>query len=451
MAPGFRGLLAAVLLAQGTSLAAEPADFTLSETEQQRPRLPAVLPVREQAQIVDNILRERLDTLIPQLMRESRIDFWIVSAREYFEDPITASLLDAESMHARRRTILAFYDPGEGRPVERLTISRYGMGGLFKPAWEPERQPDQWRALADAIVARNPTAIGVNTSGASAFADGMTYSEYRAFEAALPEKLRPRIVPAESLAIRWLEQRTSQEMAHYPMVLRTAHAIIAEAFSDKVVVPGKTTVDDVVWWYRQRLSDLGLTPWFQPSVGIQRQGTKGMLEGAAIIQPGDLLWTDFGITYLRLNTDTQHLAYVLRPGEREAPAGLRAGLRAMNRVQDILRGEFREGRSGNETLAEARTKAIAEGLDPSIYSHPIGLHGHGAGPAIGFWDNQSPDPRGSGAVRAGTAWSIELTNRMAVPEWGGQIVDFRGEENAWFDGSSVRFIDGRQTELTLIP
>jgi Xaa-Pro aminopeptidase len=176
-----------------------------------------------------------------------------------------------------------------------------------------------------------------------------------------------------------------------------------------------------------------------------------MLEGNEVILPGDLLWTDFGITYLRLNTDMQHLAYVLKPGESKAPAGLRQGLANSNRVQDMLTRHFALGRSGNEVLALTRAEAAAAGLDASIYSHPIGLHGHGAGPSIGFWDNQKADPRGNGLIAANTAWSIELTTFASVPEWDGQRVDFRAEENAFFDGTNVRYIDGRQTEITLIP
>ncbi len=206
-----------------------------------------------------------------------------------------------------------------------------------------------------------------------------------------------------------------------------------------------------MWWYRQRLADLGVATWFQPSVGVTRRGEKAMLEGDTVIRPGDLLWTDFGITYLRLNTDTQHLAYVLRPGETQVPAGLRAGLADANRVQDALLSSFRAGASGNAVLAAARAKAIAAGLKPTIYSHPLGYHGHGAGPAIGFWDKQTGDERGAWTVHPNTAWSIELSAARAVPEWGGQEVSFRTEEDAYFDGSRVRFLDGRQTEITVIP
>lgn len=446
---GMRMGLAAGWLVTALPVAAAP--IPMSETEQAAPAMPPIMPQRERAAVVDRMLKERLDTVIPRLMREQKIAMWVLAAREYFEDPVTATMLDAESFHARRRTILVFFDPGGGKPVERLTVSRYGLGGLFAPAWDPAKEPDQWKALAALIAARDPANIAVNTSALTAFGDGMTHSQYAAMTAALPEKYRQRIVSGETLSVRWLETRTPSELAIYPGVVRMAHALIGEAFSRKVVTPGKTTADDVVWWYRQRLSDLGLEPWFQPSVGIQRAGSAGMLGGDTVIQPGDLLWTDFGITYLRLNTDTQHLAYVLKPGETEAPAGLARGLAATNRTQDILRSGFRTGASGNAILAAARAKAKAEGLDVSIYSHPVGFHGHGAGTAIGFWDNQAGDERGAYPVHPNTTWSIELTSYSAVPEWGGQRVDFRSEEDALFDGRSVRFLDGRQTQLTLIP
>jgi len=439
----------AALLAASPALADAP--LPLSETEVAAPALPAILPPRARADLENRILRERLDTLIPQIMRAEGIDLWLLIAREYFEEPVVATMLDAENMHVRRRTILLFHDPGEGKPVERLTVSRYGLGGLFAPAWNPDTQPDQWAAVAEIIAARNPQKIAINSSDLYQFADGMTLSQYDKFMQALPLDLHERVTSGEGLAIRWLETRTPAEMEIYPTVVRIAHAVIGEAFSRKVITPGKTTAEEVQWWYRDRLMQLGLTPWFHPSVAIQRQGREGMIEGAEVIKPGDLLWTDFGITYLRLNTDTQHLAYVLKPGETGAPAGLRQGLANSNQVQDFLTRAFKVGRSGNEALAIAQADAIAAGLDPSIYSHPIGHHGHGAGPAIGFWDNQNADPRGAGPIRANTAWSIELTSYAAVPEWGGQQVDFRTEEDAFFDGRTVRYIDGRQTEITLIP
>jgi Xaa-Pro aminopeptidase len=447
-----RKMLLALAVCTGYgAIAAEMPHLPLSETEQAEPVLLPILSLRDLAKVENDILADRLETIIPALMRKQGIDMWVLVAREYFEDPVVATMLDAESLHARRRTILVFFDPGQGKPIERLTVSRYGLGGLFRPAWEPEKQPDQWKRLAELIQARDSKTIAIDTSSVSAFADGMTVSQYDEMRAALPDIYRNRLVSGEALAIGWLETRTPKEMAIYPTIMRIAHALIAEAFSRKVITPGKTTPEDVEWWYRQRMSDLGLGTWFHPSVAVLRRGEKDMLEGDTVIQPGDLLWTDFGITYLRLNTDTQHLAYVLKPGETEAPAGLRAGLKAINGVQDALLSSYKLGATGNDVLAAARAKAIAAGLKPSIYSHPLGYHGHAAGPAIGFWDNQTGDEHGQYTIDANTCWSIELAATLAVPEWGGQEVTFRGEENAFFDGTKVRFIDGRETDLRLIP
>ncbi len=447
----FPAVALALMAASSPAIASEPPSLPMAETEEPHPDLPAILPLKDRAAVVDDILKERLDTVIPAIMREQGIDMWLLMSREYFEEPVLATMLDAQSFHARRRTILIFFDPGDGKPVERLTVSRYGLADLFEPAWDPEVQPDQWQAVADIIEDRDPAKIAINYSDATRFGDGMTLSQYRAMIEALPARLEERIVSGETLSVRWLETRTPSELGIYPGIVRIAHALIGEAFSRKVITPGVTTTHDVRWWYREKLASLGIEPWFHPSVAVQREGTDGMIDEDTVIQPGDLLWTDFGLTYLRLNTDTQHLAYVLKPGETDAPADLREGLERTNRVGDILTASFRAGESGNTILARARKAALAEGLDPSIYSHPIGFHGHGAGTAIGFWDNQDPDPRGAHPVNAGTTWSIEFTNYFDVPEWGGQRVDFRSEEDAYFDGKSVRYLDGRQTELTLIP
>jgi len=444
------GLLAALALCPSAQ-AAEPPVLPMSETEAAHPALPPILPPRERARVVDAILADRLDRVVPGVMKTSQVDMWILVAREYLEDPVVATMLDATSLRARRRTILVFFDPGDGKPIERLTVSRYGLGGLFKPVWDPDKQPDQWKALAEVVAARNPGRIALNTSSLTAFGDGITKSQHDELVEALAPAHRSRITSGEGLSVSWLETRTPMEMRLYPGIVRLAHAVLAEGHSAKAIKPGVTTTDDVAWFYRARLSELGLDTWFHPSVGVHRQGVKDLLSGDTVIQPGDLIWTDFGITYLRLNTDTQHLAYVLKPGEADAPAGLKAGLAAANRIQDNVTGAFKMGITGNAVLAAARKASIDQGLKPSIYSHPLGYHGHGAGPALGMWDNQAGDERGGLPVNPGTVWSIELSAFAPVPEWGGQEVQFRTEEDAFFDGQTVRYLDGRQTALTLIP
>jgi Xaa-Pro aminopeptidase len=229
--------------------------------------------------------------------------------------------------------------------------------------------------------------------------------------------------------------------------------VIREAFSERVVTPGTTTTDDGVGWMRQRVNDLGLGSWFHPSVEVQRQGwTAERLGDSPVIQRGDVLHCDFGVTAMRLNTDTQHMGYVLRPGETEVPAGLRAALGASNRLQDIVMAELRPGRTGNEVLRAAQTRMRAERIDGTIYSHPLGFHGHGAGPLIGLWDYQDGVPgRGDARVIPRMWYSIELQATSPVPEWRGQQVRSAQEEDAIIDADGrVRWAFQRQTAFHLV-
>lgn len=414
-----------------------------------------VLPLEERAALVDEWLRLRLETLIPVLMRREGIDLWIVSGREYHEDPVLTTMLPATWLRARRRTILVFHDLGAERGVERFSISRYDVGGLFPGAWNPAQEPDQWKRLASLVAERDPDKIGIDRSVDFALADGLSSTEHELLRAALPERLRGRLVSAEKLAIGWLETRTKEELAFYPSLVALAHQIIAEGFA--AVRPGATTTEDLEWWYRERIDELRLDTWFHPTVDVQRSGAVepaaqfARRRGVETIRPGDLVHLDFGITYLRLNTDTQQLAYVLRPDEVEPPAGLVRALAVGNRLQDLLTSSFQGGRSGNQILSTALARARVEGIEAVIYSHPIGFHGHGAGPFIGMWDQQDGVP-GSGdqPLRADTAYAIELSAAVNVPEWGGAKIQIQLEEDAWFDGQSVRYFDGRQTALHLI-
>ena len=229
-----------------------------------------------------------------------------------------------------------------------------------------------------------------------------------------------------------------------------AHKIIADAFSRNVIMPGVTTTDDVVWWMRERIAELKLGTWFQPSISIQRPKTDET-KGSRVIHRGDLLHCDMGITYLGLNTDTQEHAYVLRQGEGDAPKGLRDALAQGNRLQDIFLAEFKELKTGNEILAAALKKAKDEGLKPSIYTHPLGFHGHAAGPTIGLWDKQSGVPgEGDYPLFYDTCFSIELNVKASVPEWDNQDVQIALEEDAAFTRAGIFFIDGRQTKFFLI-
>ena len=418
--------------------------------------LPKISNLKERAEVINDILADRYANVLPELMRREGFDMWILISREYHEDPVMKSMLPAEWISARRRTVMVFYD--NGKEVEQMAIARYDVG-LLKASWNLNVYPDQWDALIETIKSKNPQKIGINFSTNYAHADGLSHTEYDQFMTKIPPEYRSKVYSAERLAVAWLETRSEKELTLYEHIARISHLILREGLSNKVIHPGVTTTDDVVWWYRQRISDLGLDTWFHPTVDIQREDTSrfdhlrtfSKRPSLDIIEPGDLLHVDFGITYLRLNTDMQEHAYVLKPGETEIPEYLQKGLSQANRLQDILTANFKSGLTGNEILANALKQSVAEGIMGSIYTHPIGTHGHAAGPTIGMWDNQGKTiGAGDFPMHPHTAYSIELNASIAIPEWNNKMIRFMLEQDGYFDGKSFRYIDGRQTKLYAI-
>jgi len=410
---------------------------------------PQILPVREQARVFNSWLEKRLETILPEIMRREGVDMWLVICQEYNEDPVYLTLVPFESLSARRLSMLVFYDRGPEKGVEKFNVGRYPIGKFYPALWDPARQPDQWQALAELIKARNPRKIAVNESGTFAFADGLTYTNHQLLIRYLGPELSKRLCSGEKIVVGWLERRLPEEIEVYHHLASLAHHLIKEAFSTMAITPGITTTEDLEWWFWERIRSLGLQTWFSPSVEIQRP--KSSPFKGNIIRPGDLLHCDVGITYLKLNTDHQELAYVLKPGEQEAPAGLQEALARANRVQDILTAEFVAGRTGNQILAAALKKAREEGLKASIYTHPLGFHGHAAGPTIGLWDKQEGVPgQGDYPLYYDTCYSIELNCRSLVPEWDNQEVVIGVEQDASFTRAGVVYLDGRQTRLHLI-
>lgn len=417
-----------------------------------------VLTLRDRSEIRNRLLKDRFESVLPDIMERTGIDMWIIVAREYNEDPVIKTMLPATWLNARRRTILVVYNPGSGNKLETYAIARYDVGEVFKRMWDPEQQPDQYKALAKLIYDKNPNKIGINQSEFFAQADGLTATEYNLLKSSLNRRQLKKVVSAEKLAIGWLETRSAMEMEYYPEICNIAHEIIKEGFSSNVITAGITTTDDVVWWYRDRIRELGLITWFHPTVDLQRSdnikfdflSAFSKSKVSNVIQKGDLLHVDFGITYLGLNTDTQQHAYVLKDGEMNAPAELNNALRIGNKLQDILTNEFSTGRTGNEILLSALTKAKSVGIKPQIYTHPIGFYGHGSGPTIGMWDKQEGVPvNGDYPLFKNTAYSIELNAKVYIESWGKEIAIML-EEDAFFDGEKCDYMDSRQTKMILI-
>ena len=423
--------------------------------------------LREQAATQQRWLAARLERVLPRLMREHDVGMWIVPVREYNEDPVFRSLVSPTTMAARRRTIYVFCDRGEGRGVDRIAIGGTSQGGLYRVVRDPAARegsagaqrrlaepfgPEQWTLLAPVVEACDPRSIAVDISQTHAFSDGLTVGEWEQLQAALPERFRARVVRRELLPLQYIEERIPEMLPEYVRMQRVVHDVIATAFSARVITPGTTRTEDVVWWLRQRVNELGLGTWFQPSVEVQRRGVEMGDSANPTILRGDVLHTDFGISAMGLNTDTQHMGYVLRTGETDAPAGLRTALRRANRLQDILLDELRPGRTGNEVLRLTLERMRAEGLDGTMYTHPIGDHGHGAGPLIGLWDRQEGVPgRGEVPVRPNTWFSTELQVTSPVAEWGGQPVRMALEEEVRLDQAGARhWVLRRQERFHLV-
>ena len=425
----------------------------------QTPTLP---PLRKQAEIQQEWLKLRLERHLPALMRKHNTQMWIVACREYAEDPVFFSLVSPTVFAARRTTIYVFFDRGAEKGVERLALGGESNGGLYTVYRDPSSNnkeiygESQWLTLKKLVDERNPSNIAINVSATHAFSDGLSAGLRDKLMATLGADYKDKIKPSENLALEYQELRLPEMLPVYRDMMAIVHSLIARAFSGEVITPGKTTDQDVVWWLRQKVNDAGMGTWFQPSVEIQRKGltAAGRLnrKEGIVIERGDVLHTDFGITALRLNTDTQHMGYVLRSGEKDVPAGIKKALQNTDRLQDLTLERMKPGRTGNDVLGLVLHAMREEKIEGTLYTHPIGDHGHGAGPLIGLWDLQEGVPgRGDVPLIPGSWFSIELQATTPVPEWGGQKLEVALEEDAMLDEQGkMSWILKRQTEFHLV-
>jgi len=417
-----------------------------------------ILDEKERAKVVNEVLKDRFENVLPKLMDRTEIDMWILISREYNEDPVLKTMLPAEWLNARRRTIILFYRDKAKNTLDKLAVARYNFGENIISAWDKEVEPNQWKRLNQLIEERNPKTIGINYSKYFNIADGIDKTDYEEFVANISKENRDKIISSQKLATAWIETRTAREMEIFSDIVEITHNIIKEAFSSKVIEVGATTTTDVEWWMRQKVTNMGLETWFHPSVDIQRytEENKDHLRSFSnrpdrkIIQKGDLLHCDFGITYLRLNSDCQQMAYVMKDDETEVPIFLKKAFNKGNKLQDILTSNFIEGDSGNTILLNSLNQAVNSDLRPSIYTHPLGSYGHSSGPTIGMWDSQS-GVKGNGdyPLHKNTVYAIELNITSYIEEWSRDI-RIMLEEAGYFGEEGFRYVNQRQTEIRSI-
>lgn len=425
-----------------------------------------ILSYREQEKVMDAWLKKRLTTVLPMVMHRWNQDMWIVACEEYNEDPVLSSLTPVSMITARRRMILVFARyQGE---VHRFAITRphIGLEGYYTTIWTKQAgqdwgqleenafsspQPEtQLQCLKRIIEMVKPASIALNYSENFAFGDGLSHTLYSQLSDVIKTADVP-IVSAEKLCVSWLETRIEEELMAYDGIVEIAHALIKEAYSSHVILPGVTTNHDVKYFMMQSVIDLGLQPWFDFEVSIKRKGGLAF-EEEEIILAGDILHCDIGLKYLGLCTDTQENAYILKPEECDAPAGILHAMKTVNRLQDIVMENFIEGRSGNEILKASRKQAIQEGIQPCIYTHPIGYHGHGAGPTIGLWDMQQglDGLQGEYPLFSNTLYSLELNATVEIAQWQNEMLTFGIETDIIFADGKPRYANKRQTSFHLI-
>jgi hypothetical protein len=420
--------------------------------------LPRILTFREQVAAVNRITALRLDRILPAAMEKTGTDMWIIVSNEDNLDPVFKTMIPMDLWCPIVQILVLSKKPGQ--PVERLNLSRTDMKGFHKDAWDwrawdSEMKESQWDALARVVKERDPKTIAINESEEIWAAGGLIVAlKDRLVKAVGPEYAR-RFRSGEPLSVLWLETMIDEELDLYERAVSIAHALIAEAFSGRAITPGVTTTDDLLYYYNQRVADLGLKLFAWPTFRIRYRDPKAVERwGAAdtVIRPGDFLVTDCGIEYLRYYTDHTEWAYVLRPGETDVPAGVRAVMAEANRLQDAYLGEFKEGRSGNEILAAVLSTAKARAIPgPRIYSHSIGLFLHEPGPLIGLpWEQIDTGVRGRITLVPNSTFVAELSVAAPVPEWNGRELRLSQEQVVAFTSRGAYFLDGRQTRFHLV-
>jgi len=423
-----------------------------------QPRI-KVMEMRERVAAVNRILESRLERLLPQAMRETGFDMWLIICNEDNLDPVFQTMIPYNTW-APITQILVFYDPGSGRPVERWNVSRTNLRGFYRDAWDVrawdnEKKESQWDCLARLIRERNPKVIGINEGAVQWAAGGLTVALKNQLLEAIGSEYAARLRPAEPLATRWLETLLPEELEIYGQVVALAHDIIAYTMSNAVITPGITTIEDMNYAYWQKAADLGLELAFLPSCTIRGRSpeeTEKWGRGDTTVRRGDLVHCDVGIKYLRYNSDHQEWAYVLRLGENDVPDSFKNAMAEANRLQDVYASEFRAGLTGDEILARILASARSKGIrNPRIYSHSIGYYLHEPGPLIGLpWEQVSNPGRGEVQLVDNSCFTAELSVDFPIAEWGGKELRIGLEQDVAFTGGRVFFIDRRQTRFHIV-
>jgi Xaa-Pro dipeptidase len=426
---------------------------SFAQNDEKIPALPKLLSQREQMNVRSGWLKKRFDTLLLPMMRKHGVSMWIVTNEEFHSDAVTDSIAPPVPI-VGRRDFFIFAD--NGKELERFAVVRYEEEQLkkFYTLISPARDKTA-ETIRKLVEERNPKTIALNMGYGRGQSDGITHDAYKFLAEALGKDYESRFVSAGNLVTDYLDTRLPEELEHYRTAVLVTDILTRRAFSNEVVTPGKTTVGDVRWWFLQQLNDLGLTTWFQPDLRVQRmaransnsQQFLSVADESLVLERGDVIHIDCGLNYMGLSTDWQKQAYILREGEKDVPAGLKAAMKNTNALQDAIFKAARVGMTGTEVYDAAMTEMKSRNIEAMIYSHPIGTQGHGLGASIDFRRALGASPE---RFRLGSYMSIELNTSSVIPEWNNQKVTIMAEDDAFMTDKGFEFFRPRQTEFYLI-
>lgn len=410
-----------------------------------------LLPIKKQAELSIRILKERLETVLPWAMKKSGIDFWIIASREGCKDPMLKTLYPWDMYDARRIGALAFHHDKEKDIVRKMVIGPHSpeMESIYQRVQEPGETV--WETISRIVRECNPSKIAINRSDINGFCDGLSSTLYEHLKDALGENA-VKLCDGEPLTVYWLQRVSPLEIEAMKKFVNITHDIINYSFSKQFIKVGITTTTDIEWFMRDVINRLGYQYWFGPDVDLQRKGSSVSRMFNEVILPGDLIHCDVGINgiYVQLHTDIQRVGYILRNGEKEAPEEFSELIAKGNRLQDIVRENIRVCTTGNDAFLKSIETAKSEGIKPMVYTHPLGTFGHGAGPTIGQYGNQSYiSGAGERTIEDKTCYALELNVSDNIKVWDNQLVFMYLEEDILKDGT-VDFLDGRQEKLILI-
>ncbi len=409
----------------------------------------------EQVALRARWLERRHEMLLP-MMRQYDIDMWIVVNEEFHDDPLTEYIAPARPYTGNRDTFV-FVDTGSR--LRRVAITGYSEVNLKHYFESPDEPRPAAEVLPELYREHSPQRIALNMDGRKGITRGLTYATYHYLSDILGPEASGRFVGAADFIEEFLDTRIPEELEPYRELVRLTETLTKRALSDEVIEPGVTTIGDVRRWIYDAMWQYRVGTWFQPDLRLQRSGrqndtSRGFLAVAPeewVIERGDVLHLDVGISYLGLDTDWQKMAYVLRAGESDSPDGLKAAMANTNTLQDALVSAGRPGRTAGAVYSLAMAEMDAQGIRAQIYSHPLGNHGHGMGPSIDFRSALRGDTaRQAKRLRDGSYMSVELNTLTAVPEWGGQEVYIMMEDPAHLTAEGYRFFRPRQESFYLI-